>query len=242
MKVTCPSCQKTVNVPDEKIPEGKPVKFKCPGCGQPVTVSREEGPPGGLPKFEGVPETTPTSQILDETQNVPVPPPSPEGTKASLEAMAEALEDEMEMLAEGARRALVADTENLERISPVLRKLEYLITAVKTGEEAVRKLEHNFYDLVIINERFAGADPKNNPPHKFIEPMDMETRRKMFVAMVGKNFKTLDNMAAFVRSVNIVINEADFPNLELILRKSMNESETFFRVYRDTLIETGKEV
>jgi len=240
MKVTCPSCQKVINVPDEKIPEGKSITFKCPSCKNPIIAGHDKkGAHGGLPDFEGVPDTTPTTNLLSETQNIPIPPP-PSGGR-SLPNMDEALEDEMEMLEEGASRALVADAENLERISPVLRKMQYLITAVKSNDEALRKLQFNLYDIIIINERFDGCDPNNNPIIKFLEPMTMDKRRKIFVVLIGKNFKTLDNMTAFSRSVNMVLNDSDFSNFELILRKSMKENETFYRLFRRKLVETGKE-
>lgn len=236
MKVTCPSCNKTLNVPDEKIPEDKSVTFKCPSCQKPITAKRGEET---LPQFEGVPDTTPTSSLLNETQNIPVPALSKEG--GAIPDMEEALEDEMEMLEEGTRRALVADNDNLERISPVLRKMQYLITAVKSHEEALRKLKFNFYDLIILNERFEGADPNNNALLKYLAPLNMDVRRKMFVVLTGKNFKTLDNMTAFTKSVNMVLNDNDFSNFELILRKSMKDNETFYRLFKRMLIETGKE-
>ena len=240
MKITCQSCNKTLNVPDEKIPEGKPFTFKCPSCKSPVTVHREQEKETleSLPAFEGVPDTTPTTNFLEQTQNIPVPPPKEGG---ALPSLGDSLEDEMEMLAEDSHRALVADSENLERISPVLRKMGYLITAVKSHEEAINKLRFNFYELIIINERFGDCDPNNNPLLKFIEPMTMDVRRRMFVALTGRNFKTLDNMTAFTKSVNMVLNNADFSNFELILRKSMKDNESFYRVFKKMLVETGKE-
>ena len=32
MNVTCKHCQAKINIPDEKIPEGKDTSFKCPKC------------------------------------------------------------------------------------------------------------------------------------------------------------------------------------------------------------------
>ncbi|MBI4665015.1 MAG: zinc-ribbon domain-containing protein [Nitrospinae bacterium] len=240
MRVSCPSCQKVLNIQDDKLPLGKQVKFACPFCKNPIHVTREEASEGEteLPSMGMVPDTTPQFK-LDETQNVPIPPP-PSG-KVELPDLGEALESELEILEEGAHRALVADTENLDRISPVLKKMNYLITTVKTADEALRKLQFNFYDLVIINERFNGADPASNPIHKFIEPMTMDIRRKMFVAIIGKNFRTLDRMTAFAKSANMVMNETDFPNFELILKKAIKDDETFFRLIKKTLVELGKD-
>ncbi len=241
MKVTCESCKKTISVPDEKIPDGKDLTFKCPGCKNPITVRKWTNPPSGpgLPEFSGVPDTTPASQPLDETRNVILPPAAEDTSK--LAAITTSLENEMDMLEEGAKRALVADEDNLDRIAPVLKKMEYAVSTVKTCDEALKKMAFNRYDIVIINERFEGSDPVNNPILKSIEPMTMDIRRKFFVVVIGKNFRTLDNMTAFAKSVNMVMNADDFQNFELILKKALKDYENFYALFNRTLVETGKE-
>ena len=39
MDVTCSSCSKKINVPDEKIPKGQSFSFNCPSCKSKITVS-----------------------------------------------------------------------------------------------------------------------------------------------------------------------------------------------------------
>ncbi|VAX18824.1 hypothetical protein MNBD_NITROSPINAE01-1700 [hydrothermal vent metagenome] len=244
MKINCPNCNKTLNVPDEKIPQDKDFKFKCPSCKSNVTV-----PTGGgaisadLPQFDGVPTSTPTSpSLLDETRQIQVPKAVPGALAPSLESMMGAIEDEMDILEEGSLRALVADPDNLELISPVLRKMNYLITSVKSSDEALSKLQFNFYDIILLNERFDGSDLKNNAVLQYIQPLSMDTRRRMFVALIGKNFKSMDNMTALTNSVNLVLSEADFSNFELIFKKAIKENEIFYRVFRKMLVNTGREI
>ena len=38
MKVSCASCIKTFNIPDEKLPMGKKVSFPCPNCREKITL------------------------------------------------------------------------------------------------------------------------------------------------------------------------------------------------------------
>ena len=68
----------------------------------------------------------------------------------------------------------------------------------------------------------------------------MVTRRNIFVALIGKNFKTLKNMQAFQKSVNVVINEKDINKLEDVLKKSISEIEIFYKVFKETLQSMGK--
>lgn len=39
MDVTCSSCNKKINVPDEKVPKGQSFSFSCPSCKNKITVS-----------------------------------------------------------------------------------------------------------------------------------------------------------------------------------------------------------
>jgi hypothetical protein len=70
--------------------------------------------------------------------------------------------------------------------------------------------------------------------------MPMSIRRYMYVALLGRTYKTFDNMAAFARSVNVVVNLNDLPHLQAILRKGITENNEFYRVFREMLAEVGK--
>jgi len=41
-------------------------------------------------------------------------------------------------------------------------------------------------------------------------------------------------------SVNLVINQKDFDQLETILKKAIGDNETFYKVYRETMTALGK--
>jgi hypothetical protein len=60
------------------------------------------------------------------------------------------------------------------------------------------------------------------------------------LALISDNFKTMDNMMAFAMSANVVINTKDLQKLHLILKKSVSENERFYKVFMDTMVETGK--
>ncbi len=46
MKIACPSCGSTANLPDDKIPKDKDFSFKCPKCASSVPVKASASPPG----------------------------------------------------------------------------------------------------------------------------------------------------------------------------------------------------
>ena len=68
----------------------------------------------------------------------------------------------------------------------------------------------------------------------------MAFRRKVFVALTGDHFKTLNQMQAFAYSVNIVINNQDMGKLHQIVKKSLRDNELFYKAFRDSLAAHGK--
>jgi hypothetical protein len=70
--------------------------------------------------------------------------------------------------------------------------------------------------------------------------MPMTSRRKIFVALVGGNFKSTNSMQAFQHSVNLVVNEKDMGNIPLILKKTISANEAFYKVFKEILRDLGK--
>ena len=68
----------------------------------------------------------------------------------------------------------------------------------------------------------------------------MSSRRRIFLALMGDQFKTMDDMMAFSMSANTVINTNDMDRLLTVLKKGISEHDKFYKVYMDTLNELGK--
>tara|TARA_B100000315_G_scaffold147013_1_gene136021 strand:+ start:296 stop:832 length:537 start_codon:yes stop_codon:yes gene_type:complete len=116
-------------------------------------------------------------------------------------------------------------------------------TAPEEQEEQVKVMDPSEFadeELEILAEDFAGASLKKNNVLKYIQPLPMTTRRKMFIALLGKDFRTMDNMQAFSLSVNVVINFKDMDNLTAILKKTISENDAFYKVFKETLVALGK--
>jgi CheY-like chemotaxis protein len=140
------------------------------------------------------------------------------------------------------RLALVCEDapERQAMMKTVLEPLGLAMYAPKTAEEAVERLRRHFFELVLVNDQFNGSTPLDNPVLAAVRTMAMSMRRYIFVALLGREYKTFDNMVAFARSVNLVINVNDLPHLAAILRKGVIENNEFYRVYREALAAAGR--
>lgn len=141
-----------------------------------------------------------------------------------------------------ARLALVCEDapERQAIIKAALEQIGFAMLAVKNADEAVERMRRDVYELVILDEQYQGATPLDNPVLAAIRGMTMAQRRWMFVALVGREFKTFDNAMAFARSVNVVVNLNDLPHLPAILKKGITDHVEFYRAFRQVLTDAGK--
>jgi CheY-like chemotaxis protein len=125
-------------------------------------------------------------------------------------------------------------------IKAALDQIGFTMHAAKNADEAVERMRRDSYELVIVDERFQSSTSLDNPVLAAVRGLAMTARRYMFVALLGREYKSFDNMMAFARSVNLVVNPNDLPHLAPILVKAMNDNNQFYRVFRDVLAESGK--
>lgn len=216
MQVACSSCAREINIPDDKIPQGQAFNLTCPGCKTKMRVDQHLK----SPKTDPEEALDTSSMVVDEEF--------------------EDDEEDIEIYDEHDKIALILDRQNDELWTAALTELEYKLQRAKSPEHAVHKLRFNQYHVVAFHERFGDTTLETSPFYQFVREMPMDTRRKTFVALVGDNFKTLDNMEALAYSVNLVINQKDMDQLETILKKSIGDNDTFYKVYRETMTALGK--
>lgn len=227
MEAVCEHCQYSINIPDGKIPPGKSARVTCPQCKEKIVVSapaEEEAP-------QAVPETPAVSSDDGDAF---------EDFFSFTEDDEEADADDpkaFDFVEEEGKTALLceSDPEILEKVSQVLEVLEYHITVPRSSRDALKKMRYHGYDIVIVNEIFDTQDPEINGVLIYLERLNMEERRNLFVTLLSSRFRTMDQMAAFQKSVNIVVNLNNIQDFDKILRRSLADNDLFYRVYRECL-------
>lgn len=132
---------------------------------------------------------------------------------------------------EGDRRTAVA---------AALKELGYAAVIPNDAADAVDRLRKVAFQVVVVDETYAGGSALDNAALKALNAMVMSVRRYIFVALLAADVKTLDNAAAFARSVNAVINVSDVAQLAPLLRRAVEENDAFYRVFREVLAAAGK--
>lgn len=127
-----------------------------------------------------------------------------------------------------------------EKISGALKNMGYQTTEAASTGDALKSMRFHLFDLVIVNENFDPSAPDRNDVLAYLETLAMSTRRQIFVALVSNTYRTTDNMVAFNKSVNTVINLKNIDDVEKILRGAVAENAAFYRVMKDTLKKMGR--
>jgi len=218
LEITCNGCKSRFVIPDKKLPKGKIVKIKCPKCGEKITLSLDKS-------NEKI-----TLNDLNETHE----------EFSDIDNFSYS-DDELSETYEGKKLAFFVgdDTGLLSRISKPIEEMEYKIISASEIKTAIGKMRLNHFDLILIQDGF-GGNIQENLVIKYLNRLSMSIRRKSFVVLLSKIYKTMDQMMAFALSVNLIINLNDLDKLKDIINKSIKRQELFYKPFLDIMKEIGK--
>lgn len=211
MDVTCSSCQSGFKLPDDKIPAGRTATLTCPKCKNKISVNGTAD--------QGAANGAAGNGLRYDAADKP-----------------------FDFIEEEGKTAIVCETNPLVRQTIIdnLQLMEYQTTIADNSRDALKRMRYHPYDLVVIDEDFDTDDPDTNGIVLYLERLGMALRRNMFVAMVSARHRTMDNMMAFHKSVNLVINIKNIEDIGKIISRGVTDHALFYRVHREMLKETGR--
>jgi predicted Zn finger-like uncharacterized protein len=218
MEISCKKCNTRLNIPDEKLPKDKAASVVCPKCKEKIIIDLQKESPSK------------TDEGMFEKNSFD------EGTEDY-----DVSERPFDFLEEEGKTALICEEnpETLKEITTVLEIMDYSITKAKSVREALRSMKYHIYDMVLVNETFDGSDPDANGILIYLDRLEMDIRRNIFVGLLTRQFTTMDKMTAFLKSVNLIINLKDINKIDRILSRGINEYELFYAVYKDSAKRLG---
>jgi CheY-like chemotaxis protein len=139
-------------------------------------------------------------------------------------------------------RALVcvAAAEERSQIQATLKEAGYQAQAVADAAEALERLRFTPHAVAVIRDGFGAPDAAGNPLLEGLADMGMGTRRHFAVVLVSDRVPALDPMAAFARSVDVVIHPNDLQHLPDALQRCTAEVERKYRALTECMRAMGK--
>lgn len=229
MNISCENCRSKFKIPDEKIPKGQMFSLTCPQCNTKVVVDARSD-----------------THSLSDTDSESLDKPKSEKEKTIIDEVDadiyDASDKPFDFVEEGVKTALLCEPDAAlqKKIKTGLHNMDYHITAPQLAKDALKQMRFHVFDMVVLNERFGTQNPDMNPVLKYLDRLNMSTRRNIFVTLITDRYRTMDNMAAFNKSVNLIVNLKNIDEIEKILRRGIADYEAFYRVYKRILIKTGR--
>lgn len=154
----------------------------------------------------------------------------------------DAADKPFDFVEEGVKTALICEYDPAlrEQISTALKDMDYQVTEAATARDALKNMRFHIYDVVLVNDNFDRSGKEANAILDYLENLSISTRRQIFVALITDTYRTLDNMAAFNRSVNVTINVKSLDDLDKIIAQGEAENDAFYHIFSETLRKTGR--
>lgn len=212
MDVTCSSCHSSFKLPDDKVPPGRAVTLTCPKCKHKISVNAKT-------------EKAAAASTIATNGN---------GYDAS--------DKPFDFIEEEGKTAIICEANPLVRQTIIdnLQLMEYQVTVADNSRDALKRMRYHTYDLVVVDEDFDTDDPNTNGIILYLERLGMAVRRNMFVALVSARHRTMDNMMAFHKSVNLIINVKNIDDIGKIISRGITDHALFYRMHREMMKETGR--
>jgi len=257
VQANCTNCQQRIVIDDAKVPD-RAFSVKCPKC---QTVVRFPGkgaaplvsapgtssfasnlPAGAYPAapptsaYPAYPNAPAAAAAAPGSAPAPPPPavvdaPPSEELRATMMAQ---IRREMS-IGDGkmAGRAMVAlsDRGQAGAMALPLTRLGYQVDTVDNPEEGARLLEQGMYDLVVAVRTPAGGGRESL--YQRLNRLSPERRRRIFLVIVGDEFKTGDGTQAWAVMADLVIAGRDIPNADAALLPALAERTRLYQVFLD---------
>jgi hypothetical protein len=167
-----------------------------------------------------------------EARIEPEPVPSAEALRAEVMAQVR-----REMLGDTARpsagRALVAlaDKAQAGAVALPLGRLGYQVDTLDNAEEGSRLIEQGVYDLVVANRAAAPAGKESL--YQRMSRLSPDSRRRVFLVLVGDDFKTGDGTQAWMAMGDLALNPRDLATADTVISKTAEERTRLYQVFLD---------
>jgi len=114
-----------------------------------------------------------------------------------------------------------------------LSDMGYKVHVVDSHEAFAQRFNQINYQVVLMEETFAGSDFLDNATLRYLQNLPMNQRRHAAIILIGSSYETLNTMQAFALSVHCVINYSELSMLPELIQKTVAENDLFLTSFRE---------
>jgi predicted Zn finger-like uncharacterized protein len=226
MQTLCSQCSTRIQIDDARVPS-HPFKVRCPKCQTVLSL------PGRAAEASPAPEPAAAGADAPEPP-APAPSPAPPPPPAPIpDVPGPGTLSRLEKAAQGDNDAIIALA---GPVAPVLRQalvnLGYNVDSVENIEEGTRLLEQGVYEVAVTSR--APVEP--GKPETLAQRMlrfPADARRRVFVVLVGDEFRSGDGTQAWAAQADLVLNPSDASRSESLIRATISERRRLYQPFND---------
>ena len=127
-------------------------------------------------------------------------------------------------------RVLVCvEPEHRQKVAQKLADHEYQVFVAENTPQAIERMREEHMDIIILDPNFDPVEQGAAHVSNEINALRPAERRRTFFVHFSPTARTLDQHAAFVSNVNLIINHADIEQLPRALERSIRDYNDFYR-------------
>jgi predicted Zn finger-like uncharacterized protein len=222
VQTTCPQCSQGIIVDDARIPDG-PFTIRCPRCKNAVRLSGKAAAPAAS---EPASETAAAAQLPQANTTVS------EDARAQVAVQSPGERSSSDAGAAGRALVFLPDRGQAAAIAPALTRLGYAADTLEDGGEAARALDQGTY-AVLVTARIIVPQGQPSSLYQRLNRLNADARRRVFVVLIGDDFKSGDGTQAFTALADLVVNSRDIAACGGILRAALQEKRRLYQVFLD---------
>jgi len=131
------------------------------------------------------------------------------------------------------------DPASRDKISNTIKKIGFEVVQPATFKDALKYMKFHVFDVILVNENFNTDIWAADNIMKYLENLNMSVRRKIFVVLISSTCATMDNMQAYNKSVNMIINISEIGDIENILKQTLAEHNDFYYPLKENIRKYG---
>lgn len=213
MQALCPQCSQKIVIDDAKVPD-RAFNVRCPRCQTVVKLPGKDAADGATV----------------------APAPGAAAGPSEEELRAQMAQIRREAGGEGSQgpQALVSFP-NAAQAAPIalaLTRLGYHVDTVDDFEHGARLLDQGVHD-VVATARLAAAAGRAESLYQRLVRLSPDQRRRLFVILVGDEFKSGDGTQAFLVTADLVLSAREAGTADQVIRGTISERKRLYQVYDD---------
>jgi predicted Zn finger-like uncharacterized protein len=218
VQANCPTCGQRIAIDDAKVPE-RAFSVKCPKCQNAVRFPGKGEAPVAAPEASVAPAPASSTGMAAAA----------EGIRSEMMAQ---LQKEMND-GHGGGRVLVAvhDKAQAASVTAPLTKHGFQVDTLDNPDEGARLLEQGVYEIVITTRTPAAQGTESLFDR--CTRLSPDARRRVFLILVGEEYKTGDGTQAWSQTADLVLNPRDAGRMDALVASTHAERRRLYQVYAD---------